>query len=66
MALLSGATSLIAQDMPQMPAPMKEHQWLEQFVGEWETEMECVPEPGKPAMKGKGTESTRMLGGFGW
>jgi len=28
-----------------------EHDWLGQFVGEWETELECPTEPGKPPMK---------------
>jgi hypothetical protein len=50
--------------MPAMPAPVKEHAWLDQFVGEWETEAEISCDPGKPPMKCTGTESARMLGGF--
>jgi hypothetical protein len=63
-ALLGGAAQLTAQEMPQMPAPVKEHLWLQQFVGEWETEVEITMAPDQPPMKGKGTESTRALGGF--
>jgi hypothetical protein len=46
------------------PAPAKDHEWLKQFAGEWEAEAEIVVEPGKPAAKYRGTESTRILGGF--
>jgi hypothetical protein len=40
------------------------HIWLQQFVGEWESESEVFMEPGKPPMKFKGTESSRMIGAF--
>ena len=60
--VMAGAAS-VPQDM-QMPAPEKEHVWLEQFVGEWEAEMEVIPGPGQPAMKGKATESCKALGKF--
>jgi hypothetical protein len=63
-ALLAGAAVLRAQTPPPMPAPEKEHLWLQQFVGEWETEATATMEPGKPPMKCKGTESVRSVGGF--
>ena len=47
-----------------MPPPQKEHEWLKQFVGEWDTEAEVLMEPGKPPVKMKGTESARLVGGF--
>src|SRR5262245_32240527 len=53
-----------AQEPPKMPAPQKEHQWLKQLEGEWETEAEMVMEPGKPPVKSKWTESVRSLGAF--
>ena len=53
-----------AAEPPQQPAPAKEHEWLKQLAGEWETEAEMIVEPGKPAIKCKGTESSRTLGGF--
>jgi len=60
-AMIAGA---VAQDAPQFPKPQKEHEWLQQFVGEWDTESEIVAEPGKPPLKAKGSESARSLGGF--
>ena len=53
-----------AEDPFKPPAPQKEHEWLKQFTGEWESEAEMVMEPGKPPVKSKGTESTKLLGGF--
>ncbi len=51
-------------DLSGMPEPLPEHAWLQQFVGEWEAEVEATMEPGQPPMKSKGTERARMLGGF--
>jgi hypothetical protein len=53
-----------AQEPPMMPKPVKEHEWLTQFVGEWEIESECLLEPGKPPVKCQGTEAVLSLGGF--
>ena len=44
--------------------PQKEHQWLQQFVGEWTYENEATMAPGQPPMKSTGTESVRSLGGL--
>src|SRR5262245_21362522 len=64
-ALLAGPSIIImAADPPKVPAPEKEHKWLQQFVGEWEAEGDAVPEPGKPPVKSKGTESVHTIGGF--
>ena len=49
---------------PMAAEPTKEHQWLQQLVGDWESEMECVMVPDQPPMKSKGTESVRSLGGL--
>jgi Protein of unknown function (DUF1579) len=46
------------------PKPGPEHEWLQQFVGEWEMAMECPMEPAKPTMKSKGTESVRSIDGL--
>jgi Protein of unknown function (DUF1579) len=48
----------------EFPKPGPEHDWLQQFVGEWETDVECSAEPGEPPMKSKGTESVRPIGEF--
>lgn len=44
--------------------PQKEHQWLQQLVGEWTYESSCAAGPDKPDAKFKGTESVRSLGGL--
>lgn len=54
----------LAQEAPEFPAPQKEHEWLQQFAGEWETESEATTAPGQPALKCTGTINARMLGGF--
>jgi hypothetical protein len=56
--------SLPAQEVPQFPQPTKEHQWLQKFVGEWETTAEGKMGPDQPVMTCKGTSTSRMLGGF--
>jgi hypothetical protein len=65
LAVLALALAALSRaEAPKMPAPAKEHEFLKQFAGEWETDAEMVMEPGKPPVKSKGTESARMLGGF--
>jgi hypothetical protein len=44
--------------------PQKQHQWLQQLVGEWSTESEMACEPGQPPQIFKGTDSVRSLGGL--
>ena len=41
--------------------PQAEHQWLEQMVGEWESEMEASGGPDHPPEKHVGTETVRSL-----
>jgi Protein of unknown function (DUF1579) len=41
----------------------KEHQWLNQLIGEWIYESECIMGPDQPPSKSKGTEVVRSLGG---
>jgi hypothetical protein len=52
------------QDPQQPPPPQKEHDWLKQFAGEWETEADLFMEPGKPPVKSKGSENVRLIGDF--
>jgi hypothetical protein len=61
---IANSSNLSAQELPKFPGPVKEHEFLHQFVGEWESEMESEMGPGQPAMKCKGTMTSRMLGGF--
>jgi Protein of unknown function (DUF1579) len=44
--------------------PQKEHQWLQQLIGEWMYEGEATMEPGQPPSKFEGSESVRSLGGL--
>lgn len=44
--------------------PEKEHEWLQQLVGEWTYEHAMAPEPGKPIESFAGTETVRSLGGL--
>jgi hypothetical protein len=44
--------------------PQKEHQWLDQLIGEWIYESECSMGPDQPPSKSKGTEVVRSLGGL--
>jgi hypothetical protein len=44
--------------------PQKEHEWLDQLVGEWAYKVEATMEPGQPPSRFKGSESVRSLGGL--
>jgi len=44
--------------------PQKEHEWLQQLVGEWTYEHECIMGPDQPPVKVKGTDKVRSLGGL--
>lgn len=52
------------QAMEMQATPQKEHQWLQQLVGEWTSEADMAMETGQPAETCKGTESVRSLGGL--
>lgn len=47
-----------------MAKPQQEHEWLQQFVGDWTIESECVGAPGQPTDTFTGTETVRTLGGL--
>jgi hypothetical protein len=51
-------------EMPEMPKPTKEHAWLEQFAGKWDSDSEIYMEPGQPPITAKGEETARMISGF--
>ncbi len=53
-----------AGEMHEFPKPTPEHQWLQQFVGEWEAETEAIMDPSQPPVRAKSTESIQSLGGF--
>lgn len=62
--LLAGTSRCRAQESPEMPKPQKEHEWLQKFVGEWDSASEASMGPDQPTMTCKGTQRARMLGGF--
>lgn len=64
MLLVTAGAVWAAEGMPEMPQPAAEHAWLQQFVGEWESETEAKMPHEDTTMTMKGTESTRSLGGF--
>jgi Protein of unknown function (DUF1579) len=43
--------------------PQAQHQWLDQFIGEWISECECSMGPDQPPSKTQGSEVVRSLGG---
>jgi hypothetical protein len=58
-----GATAVQAQE-PPMAEPTPEHEWLEQFVGEWDTTNTAYGPEGDEIMKCEGSYDARMLGSF--
>jgi hypothetical protein len=62
--LFTLGAACIAQEFPEMPKPQKEHAWLEQFAGEWDYVSEAKPPGQEEAMRFKGEEKSRMIGGF--
>jgi hypothetical protein len=62
--LLTAVNSILAQEVPQMPVPHKQHEWLQQLAGEWDSECEIHMAAGQPPITSKGVEKARMVGGF--
>lgn len=60
---LWGAVFVYAQEFPELPQPVKAHEWLTQLEGEWEYDAEMYME-GQEPLKTKGTEEVRAIGGF--
>ena len=52
------------QDKPEVPKPVKEHEFLKKFTGTWESKMSLRHAPDQPWMETKGTEQARMVGDF--
>ncbi len=64
LTLLSVFSMLQAQDQPSFPTATPEHQWLQKFVGEWETEAEGTAGPDQPPIKMTGNDSGSKAGRF--
>ena len=44
--------------------PIREHEWLQQLVGEWRLENEMTMAPDQPKIRSEGRESVKDLGGL--
>lgn len=51
-----------AQESTMNAKPQKEHQWLQQLVGDWTYETEVTMGSDQPSEKATGTETVRSLG----
>lgn len=60
LAVLTVATAFAAPDAAGAVA--KEGEWLQQLVGQWEADLAVWPEPGKPPLQFKSTETARRIG----
>lgn len=60
LALVSGAQE------QEMPKPGKDHGYLKQFEGTWDTKSKFVMDPSQPAMEGKGTATFKLICGGLW
>lgn len=64
LTIVAGASSqLAAQDFPTPAKPTKEHEWLKQFVGEWDSDNEANFGPDQK-MSCSGKQSSKMLGEY--
>ena len=52
----------LQEDAPPAPPVRAEHEWLQQYVGEWDVTSETTMEPGAEAMRTTSTESVRSIG----
>lgn len=62
LALVCAASIAFAQEMPELPKPQKEHQWLAQLAGDWDAAISCSMGPGTPPMEAKATQSSKLIG----
>jgi hypothetical protein len=60
--LLTATTTSLGQQ--KAPAGPREYEWLQQFVGGWDSNAELFLEPGKPPLTWKGPETARKVGQF--
>jgi hypothetical protein len=52
------------QEMEMGTKPVREHEWLRNFIGEWRVQNEMTMGPGQPKMNSEGRESVKDLGGL--
>ncbi len=59
---VSGGLAQSAEPGTNEDSPPRDHAWLMQLVGEWESEWTMYIQPGQPPMEAPGTDSVRALG----
>jgi hypothetical protein len=64
LALAAGLAWAATGTAQEMPKPQKEHEFLKQFVGTWDSTLQFRMSPEMDWTASKGTETNRMLGGF--
>lgn len=62
-ALIAAAGTSSAQ-APGRLNPVPQHEWLQQFVGQWDSTSKAAVQPGQPPVEGTGAESVRAIGKF--
>ncbi|MGB7344732.1 MAG: DUF1579 domain-containing protein [Pirellulaceae bacterium] len=63
-AFVLGGITMAPAQQPELPSTEKEHQWLNQFAGEWTSVSQSVAYDDQPATKCTGAMKSRMLGEF--
>jgi hypothetical protein len=65
MAVALGGVALAQQDAPEFPKPLKEHQILKQFEGDWDATCRITGKADKESLQSQGREAARVsYGGF--
>jgi hypothetical protein len=62
--LFAGTAGIVAVQDMSPPAPLDQHAWLQQLVGEWTVTAEATMAPGEEPMRMESTESVRSIGGL--
>lgn len=63
LALALALSASPVQDMPEVEK-LEQHDWLQQFVGDWTAKSEATMAPGTEPIKMDSTESVRSIGGL--
>lgn len=58
------ALPVAAQELPELPGPVPEHDFLKRFVGQWTSNSVCETGPNQPSIMCEGEMNCRMLGEF--
>jgi hypothetical protein len=62
--IASVAAALVCGVVASAQAPAAPEKWVQQLVGEWESEAKLIFAPGQPPVESKGSESVRAVGNW--